>query len=96
MNSVFIETQNIYSKRDAELALNSNTSVKEYRRYDDQLINYRRLGYSTQFFMINILFGFTFNFIYYGLSIIIDLQYIPPFDLLIVPLMLGCKYLLTF
>jgi hypothetical protein len=91
MNAVFIESRSLYQNRNAEFALNSDAGLNDYRKYDDQLINYRRLGYSTQFFMINILFGFTFNFTFFGLSMIIKLQYIPPFDRLIVPLMLGCN-----
>jgi hypothetical protein len=92
MNSVFIESKHLFNNRNAVLALNSdNTNIHDYRKYDEQLLPFRKLGYSVQLFIIKILFGITFNFIYCGLSLIIELKYVPCFDILIAPLLFGCK-----
>ena len=48
--------------------------------YDEKFERLRRLGFSSQLFIINIIYGYSFIFMTYGLSMIDNVNNTPWFD----------------
>ena len=82
LSSIVIESESIYLNRNAVWALNSDTPLKlsDYRMYDEKFERLRRLGFSSQLFIINIIYGYSFIFMTYGLSMIDNVNNTPWFD----------------
>lgn len=88
MHSIFIESDHIYQSRNAEWALNSDSVIVEnveYRKYDPKFELIRRLGFSPQTFMINVIFAFSFNMLYTGIYVLSSVTTTPWFDILFSP-----------
>lgn len=94
MDSIYSESNFIYIQRNSSIALDSTTPLYisgQFRKYDKKFENLRRLGYSPQLFIINILLGLSFNLLNLGLSAIIKVTAIPWFDAYFLLLIIGCK-----
>jgi hypothetical protein len=97
MDSIISESFYIYKERNAPWSLASTVPINkpgEYRRMDKKYDSLRMTGFTTQLFIINLLFGMAFNMIFFGMNCVCTVKFIPWYDVTFFGLCLLCKKLI--